>query len=150
MNFNLTFCYTTIPLLLGLTIPAGAAIPSNVNSFIDELNQKAAIQQQENQEKLQEFKTIATTKTPQLNKISSALQKSDDTTNGETINCDKADEHNYPSNFVYNEKHQKIYRLRPFAKCKVTQPTEPTPTTLEQPKTDQTTEQKSTEWNINY
>ncbi|MGD9152676.1 MAG: hypothetical protein PVG30_03335 [Gammaproteobacteria bacterium] len=150
MKFNQTLCCTTILLLLGLVFTANAAVPSNVNSFIDELNQKAVIQQQENQEKLQEFKAIATTKSPQSTKIPSALQKSDDTTNGKTINCDESNEYNYPSNFVYNEKHQKIYRLHPFAKCKVTQPTEQAPTTLEQPKMDKTATQKSTQWNINY
>ncbi|MGD9108394.1 MAG: hypothetical protein PVI75_04405 [Gammaproteobacteria bacterium] len=150
MKFNLTIYYITIPLLLGLAFTASATVPPNVNSFIDELNQKATIQQQENLEKLQEFKAIATTKTPQSTKILSALQKSDDTTNGKTINCDESNEYNYPSNFVYDKNHQKIYRLHPFAKCFVKQPTEQTPITLEQPKTDKAATQKSTEWNINY
>lgn len=149
MKFNLTIGYTTIPLLLGLAFATRAAVPSNVNSFIDELNQKAGIQQQENQEALHKFKSIATSSS-QPNKIASTLQKSDSSNREKTINCDEPNEYNYPSNFVYDGNHQKIYRVRPFAKCEVTQPTEQTPTTLEQPKTDQAATQKSTEWNINY
>ena len=110
MKFNLTLCYTIIPLLLGLTFVAHAAVPSNIDSFIDDLNQKAVIQQQENQEALQKFQSIAKNSS-QPNKISSELQKPDDST--ETINCDESNEYNYPSNFVYDENHHKIYRLRP-------------------------------------
>jgi hypothetical protein len=101
-------------------------------------------------------------KKPSVDKLSTTLQKPGISTSAPNINCNNTnDEYNYPSNYVYDENHQKIYRRHPFAKCIQTTPTEQQPVAIKQNSTalpvadnneknlrdSQTT---STQWDINY
>jgi len=148
--------------ILCLTIFASTAfgsVPSNINTFVTNLNKDALIQQQQNAISLRKFnasiKSSANKKSSEpVNNISSALQTSKTDATVPTVNCNgENDESNYPSNYVYNENKQKIYRLHPFAKCIITAPTEQQPVIMQPDKTtDKTTDKKDTtpQWNINY
>jgi len=146
MKFKVIFCLTIF------VSTAYGAVPSNIHAFIDKINQNAVIQKQKNALSLQEFnnsiKKLGDEKLSVTNPISLALQNSN--TKTPAINCNGGnDEYNYPSNFVYNENNQKIYRLHPFAKCSTTAPAEQSPVTMQ---SGNATEKKetSTQWNINY
>lgn len=148
MKFKVIFCLT----IFISSAYAYGAVPSNIHAFINKINQHAVIQKQKNALSLQKFnnsiKKIGDEKSSVTSPISLALQNSAATT--PEINCNGAnDEYNYPSNFVYNENNQKIYRLHPFAKCITSAPTAQSPVTMP---SNNTTEKKetSTQWNINY
>lgn len=137
---------------------AWAAVPADINSFVAEQNQNALIQKQQNATELRNFNSSLQSltnknSTAPTNNISLALQTAKMNNSVPKINCNgKNDEYNYPSNYVYNENQQKIYRLHPFAKCIVNTPVEPAPISTQPDKVTNSTETKSTttQWNINY
>lgn len=157
MKFKIIFLtrFAVAKFIFCLTIFAPtvySAVPQNIHAFVNKINQNAAIQKQKNALSLQKFnasiKRLGDDKSPTTNPISLALQNPSAET--PEINCAGAnDEYNYPSNFVYNENNQKIYRLHPFAKCITSAPTAQAPVAMQ---SDNTTEKKetSTQWNINY
>jgi len=164
MKFKLIYIFVFLSFSLNLVLANNSA-PSNINNFIDHLNQKASVQNQKNKANLNEFNTTVNqlqSKKPPVDKLSSTFQKANNSNNTPTINCNNQnDGYNYPSNYVYDENHQKIYRRRPFAKCIQTTPTEQQPVAIKQNATalptadnnnknlrdSQTT---STQWDINY
>jgi hypothetical protein len=152
MKFKFIFCLTIF------TSAAFGSVPANINTFINNLNKDASIQQQQNDIALRNFNTSIKSLTDKksaepVNNITLALQASKMNGSVPSVNCNgENDEYNYPSNYVYNENGQKVYRLHPFAKCIVTAPTEQQPVTTVTTQPDKTTDKKdtTTQWNINY
>ena len=142
--------------LIGLTIFASsvcAAVPSNIHAFMDKMNHNAVVQKQKNLLKQQKFdasvqRSQQEDAPPAISPVSSILKNSNGTTS--EINCDESNEYNYPSNFVYNENHQKVYRLHPFAKCMTSAPGAQTPVVTPQSDNAKEKEQTTSQWNINY
>ena len=167
MKFKYIYCLTIFALLassLNLVL-ANNSVPPNINAFIAQLNQKAAIQQQKNKVSLHEFNATVSqlqSKKQPIDKLSSTLQTANNSDKVPTVNCNNPnDEYNYPSNYVYDENHQKVYRRRPFAKCIQAAPTEQQPVALKQNATSLPTadnneknlrdsQTTSTQWDINY
>lgn len=159
-------CLTTTPLF------AKDYSQLSTQGFIYQINQKAAIQAQINQRKLDAFNTkIAKIQNPTTkinDPIVTGLKRADQR-NLTPINCDDpSSAYNYPSNYLYNKDQQKIYQLHPFAKC-ISTPATQQPTTLPQTTTPATTTintslpivgdnqltnknnaKTPTNWNINY